>query len=435
LTESRKYLLFITALHILFFVLALNYNGIITPDSEDYLWQAENIKTSGSFYATNPGAPLKIDYYSKRPPLYALLIIAITAIVDTPFAVLFVQNLLSIFCAWLVYTLLTKHFRVKRAGLWAGLLFALFPNQLMYANMVMSEIWLEAFVLLAFYSFIKHFETGKLKWVYINQAVLALALLTKPVMVYFWVINIILFLIIGIQTRRYWLPLTVLVLPLVVALWSAKNKADTGYYHYSSITHVNLKDYNTKYFLFDKYGANYGDSIITIIDNKANSIPGYATRCRYIKDTCSKIILSDIPTYGKFHAKGMINFMADPGRYDYVNFFKIPQEDGLGLLHYISKGNVQELKQFISTQPLGLIIMLLVQMLANGLVLLLVLAFVFLRAMPLWPKIYLIALGGYVWFLTGPIGSARFKMPVYPLIIIAAVLVVSHLSEKRKLKI
>lgn len=434
MTESRKYLLFITALHVLFFVLALSYNGILLPDSEDYLWQAENIKNHASFYADDLNEPIKTDYYSKRPPLYALFIIGITSIVNSPFAVLFIQNLLSIFCAWLVYIILSKHFGVKKAALWAGLLFVLFPNQLMYASMVMSETLLQTFILLAFYSFIKYLETEKPKWVLLNQAVLALALLTKPVMVYFWVINIIIFLVIGIRQKKYWLPVTVLLLPIAVMIWSEKNREDTGYYHYSSITHINLKDYNTKYFLFDKYGSRYGDSVIDMINNRAYSISDYTAQCNYIKDTCTKILLGDVPGYGKFHAKGMLNFMADPGRYDYVNFFKIRQEDGLGLLHYVSKGNMQELKQFISTQPIGLIIALLLQMLANGLVFVLVLAFVPLRAMPLWPKLYLIALSGYIWFLTGPIGSARFKVPVYPLIIIAAALVIHHLLEKRRRK-
>lgn len=433
MTEGRKFLLAITLLHLAFFVLSLSAGHIVLPDSEDYIWQATNFDTTGSFYAANPALPIKIDYFSKRPPFYALFIWVITSLFSSLYAVIFFQNLLSIIAAWWIYKLLKDNFSIKKAALYTAVLWAAFPNQLLYANMVMSETLLQFLLVAAFYCFVKYYQNPQKKhFIYLNSIVLAIALLTKPVMLYFWVINFVLLLILGIKNRRYWLPLPVLIIPLVAMLWSEANYNKTGYRHYSSITHINLKDYNTKYFLFSKYGSEYGDSVIEIIDRKAETLPTYAAQAQYIKDTCKHILLSDVPAYGKFHARGMLNFMGDPGRYDYVSFFNIPQTDGLGLLHYLSKGNMQELQGFIKTQPLWLIIVLLLSMLVNGIILVLCFVYLFTKNTPLWPKIYLLALAGYIWFVTGPIGSARFKVPIYPLLIIASAISIQWIYLRLK---
>lgn len=433
MTEGRKFLIAISLLHLAFFVLSLSAGHIVLPDSEDYIWQATNFDATGSFYAANPDLPIKIDYFSKRPPFYGLFIWVITSLFSSLYAVIFFQNLLSIIAAWWIYKLLKDNFSIKKAALYTVVLCVAFPNQLLYANMVMSETLLQFLLVAAFYSFVQYYQNPQKKhFIYLNSIALAIALLTKPVMLYFWVINFMLLLILGIKTRRYWLPLPVLIIPLVAMLWSEANYNKTGYRHYSSITHINLKDYNTKYFLFSKYGSQYGDSVIEVIDQKVATLPTYAAQAEYIKDTCKHILLSDIPAYGKFHARGMLNFMGDPGRYDYVSFFNIPQTDGLGLLHYLSKGNMQELKGFIKTQPIWLIVVLLLGMAVNGAILMLCFVYLFTKNTPLWPKIYLVALAGYIWFITGPIGSARFKVPIYPLLIIASAIAIQWIYLRLK---
>ncbi len=423
LSEGQKYVLFFGVLHAVFFVLALTIGNIQLPDSIDYIWQAENFKSQGSLYAYDFAEPLKIDYYSKRPPFYGLLIWAITSVIPSLYAVLFLQNILSICSAWLVYKLLKNNFHIPQPALWSAVLWVAFPNQLLYANMIMTETLLQFFIIASFYCFMRYFEnTEKTGYIIINTILLALAVLTKPVMLYFWVINIVLLLVVGIKYRKFLLPVSVLLIPLVIVLWMQHNYKQTGYRHYSSITHVNLKDYNTKYFLLNKYGEAAADSTIAQINNKAATLPTYKQQAEYIKDTTTSIILGDVWGYGKFHARGMVNFMGDPGRFDYVHFFNIPQANNLGLMHYISKGDRGELKRFLSTQPLLLIIIMLLSTIANGIVLLLALGYLFVRNTSMWYKIYLVAFVVYIWFLTGAIGAARFKIPIYPLLIIAAAL-------------
>jgi 4-amino-4-deoxy-L-arabinose transferase-like glycosyltransferase len=423
LTEGRKYLLFISLLHLVFFILAITVGDIFLLDSIDYTFQAENFKNEGSFYASDLSKKIIPHYFSKRPPFYALFIWAITSITPSLYAVLFIQNILSICSAYMVYKLLKENFNVPKPALWAGILWVVFPNQLLYANMIMTETLLQFFITAAFYTFIKFLEKPE-KWQYIwlNNIVLALAVLTKPVMLYFWVINLLLLVVVGIKLRKFWLPLPVLLIPAIMFIWMEDNKKTTGYRHYSSITHINLKDYNSRYFLMSKYGEQVADSTLSQINAKVATLPTYKEQSIYIKDTTTHIILNHFWSYGLFHARGMLNFMGDPGRFDYVNFFSIKQTDDLGLLHYLSKGNWGELKQFLSTQPLWLILVLLFTMIANGVVLVSALLVLLVRNMSLFIKLYLIVFIAYIWFLTGPIGAARFKVPIYPLIIIAAAL-------------
>lgn len=423
LTEGRKYLLFIILLHAVFFILALTGADIFLLDSIDYTFQAENFKNEGSFYASDLSKEIIPHYYSKRPPFYAIFIWAITSIVPSLYAVLFIQNILSICSAYMVYKLLKENFNVPKPALWAGLLWAVFPNQLLYANMIMTETVLQFLITAAFYTLVKFIANPqKTNYIYLNNMVLAIAVLTKPVMLYFWVINLLILLLMGIKMRKFLLPVPVLLIPAVMMIWMENNKETTGYQHYSSITHINLKDYNTRYFLMSKYGEEFADSTLSQINTKVATLPTYKEQSIYIKDTTTSILLNHFWSYGIFHARGMVNFMGDPGRFDYVNFFNIKQTDDLGLLHYISKGDWGELKQFLSTQPLWLILVLLLTMIANGVVLVSALLVLFVRNMSLFIKLYLIAFIAYIWFLTGPIGAARFKIPIYPLIIIAAAL-------------
>ena len=149
LHEGQKYLLFLGALHAIFFVLALTTGNIQLPDSIDYIWQAKNFSTHDSLYAYDFSQSFKIDYISKRPPFYGLLIWLVTSIIPSLYAVLFSQNILSIFSAWMVYKLLKDHFHIPKPALWSALLWIAFPNQLLYANMIMTETLLQFFVSLS----------------------------------------------------------------------------------------------------------------------------------------------------------------------------------------------------------------------------------------------------------------------------------------------
>src|SRR6478752_1224276 len=98
--------IFIIAIHALYFIIAINTGSIYLVDSYGYLHQAKNIIEHHSWYAEDWNAPILIDYFTFRPPLYALFIIVCKSIVTSDFSILVMQNVMSIFNIFLLWKML-----------------------------------------------------------------------------------------------------------------------------------------------------------------------------------------------------------------------------------------------------------------------------------------------------------------------------------------
>lgn len=409
----------LTGLHLLFLVIAASTGGIFTLDSYDYLSQANNIREYGSFYSLDADVPVKMDYFTKRPPLFGLLLAGFGSHV---WLFIIFQNLLSIF-SWIIVAQIAKnHFPEKKVHLFILVGLVLFPNTLLYANMVMSEIFLQSCIVGAIAGAYYYVRDRRQVWLWVSQLAWIAAVFTKPVFLFFWVINA-LFLCWYFYRHRNWKVLLFIpLLPVLTALWSYRNQQVTGYYQYSSITTVNLKDYNTQYFLAGRKGLAYADSVISGINKAAEKIPVYSARSRFIEDTCKRILFEDPLAYSGFQLKGMLAFLLDGGRFDWVNFLQIRQSEEGGFLAALNSGDYQQVWQLIRKQDIGLVALVGLIVLGNLCLLLLLLSGMFRLYRP-WPAVFWLLLAAvvlYVWVLTGPIGSSRFKVPVYPLLVLLA---------------
>ena len=75
-----------------------------------------------------------------------------------------------------------------------GILFialAFLPTSLVYTNMIMSELVLETCLFWAFFLLILYLKWPHQRWILFYNLLLALAVLTKPVFVYFWLPNML----------------------------------------------------------------------------------------------------------------------------------------------------------------------------------------------------------------------------------------------------
>lgn len=115
-------------LHAIFFLFALTFANIFTPDSPEYLQQAVNILYHGSFYAQNWDHAHIAFFQTLRPPLYGLFIMVVKLVVDSNFAVLFVQDILSIFTLIAFNQFLKKRFPGVASGMWLCLGLLFFPR-------------------------------------------------------------------------------------------------------------------------------------------------------------------------------------------------------------------------------------------------------------------------------------------------------------------
>ncbi len=98
--SAKQFWIAAIILHLLGFLQAWHTSSIYLVDSIDYISQAENIKLHGSLYAAPWQGPIKPDYYSFRPPVYGFIIYCLKALVQTDYAILFLQLLISLSTIW-----------------------------------------------------------------------------------------------------------------------------------------------------------------------------------------------------------------------------------------------------------------------------------------------------------------------------------------------
>lgn len=415
---SRKHFLYtLVSLHLLFYVLALTIGNTHIADSYDYLYQAENLKNSGSFYAGNLDEPIKPDYFSKRTPGYGVFLYLLQS---TEWLALLIQNLMSILLWWLVFRLLLEFQLEEKKAAWLVLLVLAFQsNVLIYTNSILAETPFQFLLFLGFYFLYKDLKhQNNWNWL-LAGLVLAVALLFKPVLLFLWVPLLVYALFRARQRRRFQLIWPVFFMPLTVLLWSTHNQNTTGWTHFSSISTVNIKDYNTRLMLESVHGVDSADVIISELNRTAAFIPDYGHRNRFIMDTCKSIIKANKWAYTKVHLKGMMAMMLDPGRYDYVQFFQLHATQE-GFMYKLARGDLRGMWDTLLDQYFLTIFFFIVNLLGSA-----VLLFYSLKGLRRLPDetmlvILLVGLILYFWILTGPVGTARYKSAILPMMVLMA---------------
>lgn len=415
--RNKLFVAALIALHLLFFILSLSIGGNRIADSWDYIYQAENIRESESFYAWNMDEPVKPDYFTKRTPAYGLFLVLLGSFIPL---VLLVQNILSIVVWWCVYRFIVKSGMNQRNA--AGLVLItllLQSNTLIYANTVIAEIPFQLLVLLGTLRLLKDVDQPNPRNFLLASICFTGALLFKPVMLYFWFPFMAYAFFQAKKRRKLRLIWPVFIMPATILLWSFHNLETTGWSHYSSIRVVNLKDYNTRLMLESKYGVEKADSVISSINDISRRIPDYASRNYFIRDTCSKLIRSNLPAYAKVHTKGMLAMLVDPGRYDLVQFFGIEEKEN-GLMYLLARGDLTGMWEIIRGQSFVVSFFFFFNFL--GSIILLVSALRGFRHVKTRTVLILLCAGiiCYFWILTGPVGTARYKSGILPLLVILA---------------
>jgi hypothetical protein len=294
----------------------------------------------------------------------------------------------------------------------------------------MSELLLQTLLVLMFYQFTKFISSQKSIYVLGYTVYFILALLTKPVLYPFIFINLVLFVIVGRKFRNMICPFISLFPIIVVILYSTWNYQRTGYFHFSSISKINLLTYNSYFFLVHKEGEEKADRFIDSVNYKADTIKSYHEKSEFLKYNAMKVIKHNPVSYSFFHMKGMAQFFLDPGRFDLYNFFGIERPDQKGLLFYLNNDGLIGIKEyFVTANPLIIFALLLI-LITNMIKILGLLFFISKHSTHLYIRIFLFLLIFYIAFVTGPIGASRFAMPLLPFFIICFPFCFDYLKKK-----
>ena len=151
---------------------------------------------------------------------------------------------------------------------------------------------------------------------------------------------------------------------------------------------------------------------------QANAQSDFGARQRLIRAQAVAMLWAHPMGYARQQVQGMAAFFTDPGRFDVSQFLGLPPLAGGGLLAQVRAGT---LLRAVTNLPLPLLGGLAIVLLAN--IVRLVLAVRgFGRLSTSGPMLrygrwVAVGLLLYVAILTGPLGAARFLMPVWPLLL------------------
>ena len=335
-------------------------------------------------------------------------------------ALLAFQNLLSMLTIGLVLTWwarraqpTTRQWLVALAGI------VTFPAQLIYANAVMSEVLLQAVVLTMTWAAVVFTNRWQLRYFAVAMGALLAALLIKPVFFPLAVVPAVVGMVLAWRWRMAKSLVVLGLVPLVVVgMYMGWNKQRTGYAHFSSIAEINLLHYNAAGVMRQVAGPAAAETWVAAVLSEASVQPDFAARQQLIQRRASRVLWAHPLVYARQHAQGMVTLFLDPGRFDISHLAGLAEPRGGGLLAQVRAGG---LLRALGHLPASLLTVLALVLLANGVRLVLaVRGFGRLGASGQvlrngrWVALGLLT---YVALLTGPLGAARFLVPVWPLLL------------------
>lgn len=397
-------------------------------DSVEYLNSSNSFRKYGNFYAGEFSKEVDYRLYSKRTPFYPLLIFALYVAHLHQNYLMIIQLFVGLFNIFLAFWLLKQWVPEGKVPVLLLTVFILLtPSQFIYSQMIMADIWLQLFVMLMAVSLVRYHQKpgiSTLMWIIIWATLAALA---KPV---FLPASFLIALGVCIAVFRNHSKFAVLLALIPVFSWlviASKNEKHTGVFHYSSIGYINLLHYNTNLFLVHTRGHEAAAQQLGPLMDKPVTRNMYQKHYRQVSHTCMEIIGSAPLAYAWYHAKGMVYFFMDPGRFDLYNFFRLEKGNSKGFLH--EGGTFSKFAGIIKDQPLMGTLMLAV-LLFNVLKTIGFAGFIWTHRKD-W-KVGLLALAViYFSFMTGPLGASRFALPVALIIIIFATAFYTALVRKR----
>ncbi len=236
-------LVFRIALFVYFVVTEGQYLAL---DSAGYINLATNLIDYQTF-SSSLQPPLEIDFF--RTPGYPFFLVLLKYLgCGSPYWIGFWQELLYCFSAWLFYHYSQPLFGKKIARV--GLLFLLIePGGFAYPKFILSETLFIPFVTLGLL-FIGHYLKYKnWKYIVISAFIMGLGILVRPVLLYLPVVISFILIIFDFHSRQRWLHsmLLLLIITLTISPWLVRNLQSSGKIFISGQQSNLLANYHVPY--------------------------------------------------------------------------------------------------------------------------------------------------------------------------------------------
>lgn len=374
---------------------------ILINDSLEYKLAANNMVDYNTLYGCVLNEPLDFRLYGKRTLGYPIFILFQ---LESDFLILLVSVSIYALIFFLGINILAKFTQARMAFMLYLFLFVANITLALHTTFVMADLLLAAIITagvsVCFESRISLAARVKglsLLW--------AIGLLLKPVLLPSLILAPVLLIYFKNVHHKWYL---YMVLPFVVFIvGSFVNMQNTQVFEYSSISTINLGQYNSKLTVTSAEGKEEGDAYV---NQNTFQIPRNAEEYAKYKEGVTKLAFDQLKSnplaYAKVHLAGMIKMILDPGRFELYTFFGVnDKEQSLTELLYAREW--QKLKTALYRNKT--VFVLFVVLFLLSIIKLFIALFSISKnrnTLLLWLIIF------YFIAITGPIGAARFMMPV-----------------------
>lgn len=212
-----------------------SYGSIYDGDSMEYIETASNI-ISGHGYVYYDDIEKKIKEYTYRMPLYSYILGTVGRITNHNFELsAFIINTISIVVILLVLTKILLIMTQDRTVSIIGLILLSINSNIFYNSLtIMSDTVHLTFFIIFYYISIKTISAKKIEYFFLTGLLIAVCILTRPVLKLYWIILCIYFYKFTLKDKEIWKKIiyeAAFVIPLVIILipYYARNYKILGY--------------------------------------------------------------------------------------------------------------------------------------------------------------------------------------------------------------
>ena len=412
----------VVLIHVSFFSIAVQKKNFTTKDSLEYLWQSQNIKSSGSWYAGDLTQEINPALYNQRPPAYGafLSLLNVDIALNNIYLLLFIQLGISLLTIFISVQFVKLFLGEEWNRLWLLIPLVFFPSQFVYCNMVMSETLLQLFVLLSIYFIARLIKFSQMKDLWWSQWSVAIAMAIKPIMWLFPFVAMVSFLIHFFNKKVKLIALITFIIPFTtIALFMGYSHAKTGIWEFSSIQRKLMINYNSYAILKDVFNEEEAVKTISEFQNSVDSLP-YVEKCQRIDEFNREVLFNHPMSAIKAELSGMFRFFVGHPRWD---------------LEAFSYGSLNEVNSYqlnFEFKSLTYSVYLFSCALVGFILLIAFLKFIFSRHISYSLRGCIASIVIYFAIVTGPSASTRFRLPVFPVLMATFCIVAHEIAIKRK---
>lgn len=307
-------------------------------------------------------------------------------------AIYFIQLIFSICVPVILHKFCERFLYYKNLWQVSMIVLLTYPLQFFYTAFLMPDLLCQFLFLLLVYTYFEgHWRTFPM--------ILTALILLKPIFIVFLFLLLVL-----VALKQYTLSLFD-GLPLIIVLSiSFVNYKQYGLFTYSSVGTTNAYDYNRKKTLLIDLDAHQVDEIYATENQQLNEFKyDFKFQKEFMNSKTIPLLIN--AKYWAIHLKGMAITLIDPGRYDAMVFLNWNKSSG-----FMAVNDGNEKKELPWWQLLYISILLSFSIFK--LLFAVYATFQWKRYTTIiYPGLLILLLA----FIAGPVGSARYLLPAYPL--------------------